>query len=147
MLKAKRLLYPDNWEEIAAEIKLSADWRCEECDRDCRKPGEGLHEFAERIVGTEQPRKIVDSLSTFEQALVEVLLYPGCWVLTTSHTDQRPENCEPGNLRALCAPCHLRYDAARSRRAARERIAAERAGQLSIIFPGPVKKMTPEKLV
>lgn len=31
--------------------------------------------------------------------------------LTVAHLDHTPENCEPGNLRAMCAPCHLRYDA------------------------------------
>lgn len=31
--------------------------------------------------------------------------------LTVAHLDHTPENCERSNLRALCAPCHLRYDA------------------------------------
>ncbi len=32
--------------------------------------------------------------------------------LTVSHQDHNPMNCERSNLKALCAPCHLRYDAA-----------------------------------
>ena len=32
--------------------------------------------------------------------------------LTVSHQDHDPANCERSNLKALCAPCHLRYDAA-----------------------------------
>ena len=31
--------------------------------------------------------------------------------LTVAHMDHNPSNCDPDNLRALCAPCHLRYDA------------------------------------
>lgn len=43
--------------------------------------------------------------------------------LTVAHLDHNPGNCEPENLRALCAPCHLRYDAghhAETRRARRD---------------------------
>ena len=31
--------------------------------------------------------------------------------LTVAHLDHTPENCSRENLRAMCAPCHLRYDA------------------------------------
>ena len=31
--------------------------------------------------------------------------------LTVSHQDHNPSNCAEDNLKALCAPCHLRYDA------------------------------------
>lgn len=31
--------------------------------------------------------------------------------LTVSHQDHNPANCDRSNLKALCAPCHLRYDA------------------------------------
>lgn len=31
--------------------------------------------------------------------------------LTVSHLDHNPANCDPTNLKAMCAPCHLRYDA------------------------------------
>ena len=33
------------------------------------------------------------------------------YTLTVSHIDHNPANCAAENLRALCAPCHLRYDA------------------------------------
>ena len=33
--------------------------------------------------------------------------------LTVAHLDHTPANCSPENLKALCAPCHLRYDAPR----------------------------------
>lgn len=32
--------------------------------------------------------------------------------LTVAHLNHRPEDMRPENLKALCAPCHLRYDAA-----------------------------------
>lgn len=31
--------------------------------------------------------------------------------LTTAHLDHNPQNCNKENLKAYCAPCHLRYDA------------------------------------
>lgn len=43
--------------------------------------------------------------------------------LTVAHLDHDPANCALENLRALCAPCHLRYDAghhAVTRRARRD---------------------------
>ena len=32
--------------------------------------------------------------------------------LTVAHLDHIPEHMEESNLMAMCAPCHLRYDAA-----------------------------------
>jgi len=32
-------------------------------------------------------------------------------VLTIAHLDHRPENCDRGNLKALCQKCHNSYDA------------------------------------
>ena len=31
--------------------------------------------------------------------------------LTVAHLDHNPANCVGDNLKAMCAPCHLRYDA------------------------------------
>lgn len=31
--------------------------------------------------------------------------------LTVAHLNHKPEDCRPENLKAMCAPCHLRYDA------------------------------------
>lgn len=31
--------------------------------------------------------------------------------LTVSHKNHKPMDCRRENLQALCAPCHLRYDA------------------------------------
>ena len=35
-----RARYPDDWEAIATAIKEAADWRCQRCGRQCRRPGE-----------------------------------------------------------------------------------------------------------
>ena len=36
----KRELYPDNWGEIAEDVKARAGWRCQDCGRACRRPGQ-----------------------------------------------------------------------------------------------------------
>lgn len=32
--------YPPNWPEIAAEIKAACNYVCQECGKQCRRPGE-----------------------------------------------------------------------------------------------------------
>lgn len=36
----QRDLYPDDWEEIAYKVKQEADWKCEKCGKQCRRPRE-----------------------------------------------------------------------------------------------------------
>ncbi len=36
----QRELYPDNWEQIAEEIKDAARWCCQGCGVQCYRPGE-----------------------------------------------------------------------------------------------------------
>lgn len=61
-------------------------------------------------------------------------------VLGAAHLDHRPENVDPGNLRAMCQRCHLRHDrphhlaAIRANRLAR--LAAERPGGLLALMLG-----------
>lgn len=54
--------------------------------------------------------------------------------LTVAHLDHTPENCALDNLRALCAPCHLRYDAPRKAedQKRKRREAKEADGQLTM---------------
>ena len=75
----ERARYPKNWEQIAFEIKEAAGWKCEECGKQCRKPGEQFDTHRN--------------------------------TLTVAHMNHIPEDVSKGNLKALCAPCHLRYDA------------------------------------
>lgn len=77
----KRELYPDDWDAIAFRIKEAAGWRCAQCSKQCRRPGEPFK--THRLT------------------------------LTVAHLDHDPSNCRDENLSALCAPCHLRYDAPR----------------------------------
>ena len=71
--------YPKNWKDISLRIKQDAGWICQECGRQCRKPGE--------------------KFDTHKRTL------------TVAHMNHIPEDISPNNLKALCAPCHLRYDA------------------------------------
>lgn len=32
--------YPQNWKQIATEIKDAAGWKCKVCGKQCRRPGE-----------------------------------------------------------------------------------------------------------
>jgi 5-methylcytosine-specific restriction endonuclease McrA len=64
---------------------------------------------------------------------------PTRFTLTVAHLDHNPANCDRANLKALCAPCHLRYDAPLHRANAAKTRAAKREkrdqtiGQLSLI--------------
>lgn len=40
--------------------------------------------------------------------------------LTVAHLNHTPMDCRDENLRALCAPCHLRYDAPEKARRRKE---------------------------
>jgi len=76
-----RSKYPPDWDDIAKAVKEAAGWRCELCNKPCRRPGE-----------KHTTHKIT---------------------LTVAHINHVEGDCRPENLSALCAPCHLRYDAKR----------------------------------
>ena len=38
----ERHRYPKDWKQIAAQVKEEAGWKCEECGKQCRRPGEPL---------------------------------------------------------------------------------------------------------
>jgi hypothetical protein len=37
-----RSKYPSDWEQIATELKSRVGWKCEACNKQCRKPGESF---------------------------------------------------------------------------------------------------------
>lgn len=76
--------YPKDWKQIATQVKEKAGWKCEECGKQCRRPGEPFDTHRR--------------------------------TLTVAHLNHTPEDCRRENLRALCAPCNLRYDAPPPRR-------------------------------
>ena len=115
-----RSLYPKDWKTIALAIKEEAGWKCEQCDRPCRPTGTKWMHFANDLINLGW---ITDG---------EELNHPQRFTLTVSHTDHQPENCTRSNLRALCAPCHCRYDLLPSSMSIKKRLKAERNGQLTL---------------
>lgn len=107
----QRKLYPDDWEEIAHQIKTAANYHCTECGRTCRLPGESKDEF-------------------FARARLPPDVAIGKYTLTVAHLNHQPSDNRPDNLRALCAVCHLRYD---SKQMSRKRyLKRERLGQQTL---------------
>jgi hypothetical protein len=97
-----RSRYPDNWDAIATAIKVAADWICQDCGMQCRRPGE-LFDTHRRTMSVHHVGAVKDDGS------------PG-----DPHDKQ---DVRPVNLLALCSRCHLRRDlpihianAARTRR-------------------------------
>lgn len=70
--------YPTNWKETALAVKIAADWKCQQCGKQCRRPGEPFDTHRN--------------------------------TLTVAHLNHDPGN-EQAELKAMCSPCHLRYDA------------------------------------
>ena len=104
-----RSRYPPDWPEISRRIRDRAGGRCE-CGGEC-----GLHRGRRcEEVGGEAARWA-----------------RGRVVLTVAHLDHTPENCDEGNLRAMCQRCHLRYDVDHHResRLRRRREAEASSGQ------------------
>lgn len=94
--------YPDHWGEIALQIKDAAKWVCSECGKPCRKPGvEWLH-FSFWLL-MHHPEWFPLTAEGEEQK-------PQQFTLIVTHLDQDPQNIDPSNLKALCAPCHLKLD-------------------------------------
>jgi hypothetical protein len=89
--------YPLNWDKTALLVKRAADWTCEACGRPCRQPGEDWLNFLLR-----QPWTVGEAIAAAR--------HPRQYTLTTAHINHDPENPD-AELRAWCAPCHLRYDA------------------------------------
>lgn len=130
-----RSLYPDNWEQIALEIKENAGWTCQECGKPCRVPGTSLKAF----IYASFPISNWDGVQrSFWGWTLFVEEAPQRFTLTVAHLDHNPANCEPDNLRALCSVCHLRYDAEHHAANAAEtrRRQAEEAGQLPMLGEG-----------
>jgi hypothetical protein len=108
----QRDLYPSDWDEIARSIKEAAGWQCQECGKPCLG-----HPDCEEIA-------ILGNRS--ERAKV---------TLTVAHLNHQPADCHPENLRALCAPCHCRYDLRPASMAIKKRLKQERMGQLTLPLP------------
>lgn len=125
--------YPKDWKAIALAIKEAANWRCQKCDRPCRRFGQKPEEFIHSL-----------RLLPGSDALVtEFQSKPRRFVLTVAHyPDPDPINVSPDNLHAWCSVCHLRIDAsmhaknAASTRARRNKERLVQTGQLELDFLG-----------
>ncbi|QQF52439.1 HNH endonuclease [Campylobacter fetus subsp. venerealis] len=62
-----RNLYPDKWNEISKKMKEKANYRCQQCGKNCKNDIANLH---------------------------------------THHINGDKSNCNPSNLKVLCAKCH-----------------------------------------
>lgn len=131
-----RSLYPDNWEEIARQVKESADWQCEACGKPCRKPGVAWATFVGWILyrfGSESDLYKQTGEETYSEfdGFSGWVEKPQRFTLTVAHLDHNPANCDRTNLKALCAPCHCRYDL--SQMARKKYLKRERDGQLNLL--------------
>jgi hypothetical protein len=129
-----RKLYPKNWDSIATAIKEAAGWRCDECGRPCRQPGESRDDLVNRLLEDDYWGGVLfETVEDEEFGLHEAPARIGRFTLTVAHMNHKPEDCEPENLKALCSPCHLRYDG--SQMALKRRLKREREGQLTLPLP------------
>jgi hypothetical protein len=117
-----RKLYPPDWGAIARDLKTEVDWRCECCGRACLRPGESPQEFMTRICTT-------DDLATCP-VVAEYRAFPRRFLLTVAHLNHIPADCRRDNLKALCSPCHCRYDLKQMGR--KRWLKRERYGQLRV---------------
>jgi hypothetical protein len=90
-----RKLYPEDWEQIALKIKTDVGWKCQGCGRDCRRTGEAMLDFVERIEGSDQPG--LDWVN--QTALSEIMAHPQRWILGVAHLDHDPANMDTSNLK------------------------------------------------
>ena len=95
--------YPTHWNEIALQVKTEANWKCEQCGRECRRVGESLTDFIDRVVP-----KVHCAYSS--DLLDEICAKPTRFVLTTAHLNHVPEDVTRSNLKALCSVCHCLMD-------------------------------------
>lgn len=97
-----RARYPNDWGAISLRIRRDrAQWQCEQVDY------QGVRCTA--VHGEPHP-------TTGSKV-----------VLTVAHLDHMPENCDDGNLMAMCQRCHNTYDAPMRLAGIRERARAQMA--------------------
>ncbi|NJM78270.1 MAG: HNH endonuclease [Acaryochloridaceae cyanobacterium RU_4_10] len=98
------------------------------------KTRRAIADFEQRL-GPKWRPQLAEKLADYERTGI-LQFKPKRFLLTVAHLDQDPSNNSPDNLKALCAPCHLRFDA-RFRGSNRMR-KLERKGQLNLFatYPG-----------
>lgn len=107
--------YPRNWQQISADIRERAGNRCEFC-------GVPNYEIGGRSAAGVWHKAKPLGYNGFKLEWPKEGTHAWCAghdigplrivriVLTVAHLDHQPENCDPGNLKALCQRCHNTYD-------------------------------------
>lgn len=83
MPKKSQSRYPENWSDIALDVKESVGWRCSKCRLQCIRPGDDTSELTRSL----------------RMALT----------LTVHHKNFLPEDNRRENLYPLCTACHLSF--------------------------------------
>lgn len=128
--RAKRGLYPANWQEIRDRVLSEAGHCCELCMKPNRTHVRVYPNWDWYVEGTPlgrvflrmdhvldpdlSPEKLCPWQPEFPEKIVKAHGGPGravFVVLTISHKDHDPRNNDRGNLWALCQRCHNAYDA------------------------------------
>jgi 5-methylcytosine-specific restriction endonuclease McrA len=118
----ERSRYPENWKQMAIDLRIAANHTCQKCGKLCRKPNEKLSDFILRVYGGLKGEH-------WEEAC-DAIDHPKKYLLTGAHLDQNPGNNHATNLMALCMPCHINYD--RHYLKANRKAKQERKGQIPI---------------
>ena len=116
-----RCRYPKNWAGISKRIRLErAKGRCE-CEGEC-----GVAHDEEPIFASAWAISCDDTRCRALHGEVHPIT-DSMVVLTVAHLDQQPENCDDGNLKAMCQRCHNRLDGPHRRAGVRARLRATKA--------------------
>lgn len=107
--------YPPNWKsEIVPAVLARAENKCENCGV-CNKQKMWSVPFKVSEAGRYKQRRIWFSSynDAIREASTQALIDQVTVVLTVAHLDHDEENhaVTLDRLKALCQPCHLRYDA------------------------------------
>ena len=73
----ERERYPENWSEIASALKETVGWCCQVCGQPCRKQGETLSAFIQRLFPEPESKAARDAAK-----------HPKRYTLTIGHLDQ-----------------------------------------------------------
>lgn len=121
-----RSRYPEDWDAIALRVKTAANWSCQQCGKPCLSPDQSTLDFAEKIYASSWAEELCG-----EDKHGNPVFKLQRFRLTTAHLDQNPANNAADNLRALCAPCHLRHD--RQYLQSNRNAKLERQGQMHLL--------------
>jgi hypothetical protein len=101
----ERKRYPSDWRAISMRIRYERAGNTCECTGQCGSEHYGRCHAPNGEFVYRHPRNPAGWTLSHPQGAKRVRI-----VLTVAHLDHTPENCDDGNLLAMCQRCHLRYD-------------------------------------